>query len=144
MLGEILGKVRVYKNPRKWEAFIDELLSQEDFLPPLHTPNILLNLRADVYYHLPTERFDACGYKQKEEVALNAVLVALFEKMSSEEYSPWNPDLMEQKETIRLYKKVAQLILNKGYHLNNRVKGHTPPKSKHSNQTATDDLIGVL
>lgn len=135
MLGEILGKVRVYKNPQKWEAFIDELLSQEDFLPPLHTPNILLNLRTDVYCHLPTDRFDACGYKQKEEIALNAVHVVLSEKMSSEEYSPWSPDLMEQKETIRLYNKVTQLILNKGYHLHNREKGHTSPDATEPNQT---------
>lgn len=141
MLGEILGKVRVYKNPQKWETFIDELLSQEDFLPPLHTPNILLNLKTDVYFHLTTSRFDACGYKQKEEIALNAILVSLSEKMSSEEYSPWNPDLMEQKETIRLYNKVAQLLLNKGYHLDNRDQGQTSPQSTDPNQTGTHHRV---
>ncbi|MGH1461614.1 MAG: hypothetical protein ACRBB6_06235 [Neptuniibacter sp.] len=136
MLGRLLDKIQVSKHSQKWEVFINELFSQEDFLPQLHAPSILLSLKPEIYFNLPDGQVDDYTYRQKEEVVLKTVLDLLSEKITSEEYSPWSPDLIERKETLRLFGKIEQLIINKGYIL------HQNPALSKSTKIRQSRIIG--
>ncbi|MGB0205238.1 MAG: hypothetical protein ACPF9K_09340 [Neptuniibacter sp.] len=117
MFGKLIAKVMVSRYSHQWSSFIDELFEQEDFLPPLHAPNILTSLKPDLIAMLSESHIHDYSYKQREELVLHSLLHLLSGKVSEEEYSPWNPDHLEYSETTRLYNKVEQLIQNKGYRL---------------------------
>ncbi len=117
MFGKLIAKVMVSRYSHHWSSFIDELFEQEDFLPPLHAPNILSTLKPDLIATLSESHFHDYSYKQSEELVLNSLLQLLFEQMNAQQFSPWNPDHHEHAETTRLYNKVEQLIRNKGYRL---------------------------
>lgn len=117
MFAKLIEKVMVSRFSHQWSSFVDELFEQEDFLPPLHAPNILSSLKPNLLAQLSESHFHDYSYKQSEELVLNSLLQLLFEKVNAKEFSPWNPDHYEYAETTRLYNKVEQLIQNKGYRL---------------------------
>lgn len=116
MLNRLYGWLNSPNRPSEWSRFVDSFFTHEDFLPPLHQPNILPELSQGILAkisHLNHREYD---YRQKEETVLKAALSILEKHISDEPYNvQMGAESFDLKESIRLYHKIEQLVINKGY-----------------------------